>query len=103
MQRPLFRTRETGKALLITRVFSNLTFNFKLTQCYKGVNITRLLSLIIRSHFISIWANWAVAIRVTDIHFVEKDHSLLLQWIWSCLPLRMGNTTPKARLPSTVS
>jgi len=33
---------KTGKALLITQVFSNLTFNFKL--CYKGVKITKLLS-----------------------------------------------------------
>ena len=44
----------------------------KLTQ---GVKITRFQVLIIRSHFISIWA---VVIRVTDIRFVEKDHSLSL-------------------------
>jgi len=35
--------------------------------------------LVIRSHFISIWAIWAIVIRVTDIQFVEKNHSLSLQ------------------------
>ena len=35
--------------------------------------------LVIRSHFISIWAIQAVVIRGTDIFFIEKDHSLSLQ------------------------
>jgi len=36
---------------------------------------------------------------MTDIWFVEKDHSLSLWWMRSCLPLRMGNTTPKMHRP----
>ena len=59
--------------------------------------------LLIRSHYISIWPIWAVVIRVTDIRFVEKDHSLSPQLMQICLPLRMGNTTLKVRLPPTVS
>jgi len=50
-----------------------LRSNLSSTRCYKGVKITRLLSLI------SIGAIWAVVIRVTDIRFVEKDLSLSLQ------------------------
>ena len=34
---------------------------------------------LIRSHLISIWALWAVIIRVTDIRFVEKSQLLSLQ------------------------
>ena len=50
------------------------------TQCYKGVNIIRLLAfLVIRCQFNFVWAIQAVVIRVTDIRFLEKDHSLSLQ------------------------
>ena len=44
---------------------------------------------------LSFWASWDVVIPVTDIRLVEKDQSLPRQWIRSCLPLGMGNTTPK--------
>jgi len=66
--------------------------------CYEGVTIIRLLSLVVRSHFISIWA---VVIRMTDIHFFEEDYSLSPQWMWSCLPFSMGITTPKVHIPLT--
>jgi len=50
--------------------------------------------------YVSVWAISAVVIGVADIRFVEKDHSPL-QGMRSCLPLRMENTGPKVRLPST--
>ena len=39
----------------------------------------RVRVLVIRPHFVSIWPIWAIVIRMIDIPFVEKDHSLSLQ------------------------
>jgi len=90
---------KTGKALLITYVFSNLTFKFRvLLDVIRGRRSLGYWVSVVRSHFISIWTVWAIDIRVTDIYFVTKDHSLSLQWMRS-LPVRMGNTTPETRRP----
>jgi len=103
-QRPLLRAKEKKS--------QNTSYRFSILQYYVQFWIllcvereSRSLGyqvLVISSHFLSIWTIWAVVIRMTDIHFLAKDHLLLLQEMWSCLPLRMGNTTRKVCLPSTV-
>jgi len=73
---------QTGKALLITSVFCKSMSILSSIRCYEGVKIIKLLSLVVRFHFISIWAIRAIraaVFRVTDILFVDKDNSLSLQ------------------------
>ena len=70
---------QTGKALLITSVFCKSMSILSSIRCYEGVKIIKLLSLVVRFHFISIWAIRAAVFRVTDILFVDKDNSLSLQ------------------------
>jgi len=62
-QWPLFRARENQQSTSYNlSFFPILRSILSSTQCYKGVKIIRLLSLLIRSHFISIRAIWAVVI-----------------------------------------
>jgi len=43
------------------------------TRCYEGVKVIKLQSFNSKTPFLSIWAIQAVVIRVTHIHFLEKD------------------------------
>ena len=66
---------KTGKALLITSVSSNLTFKFKFYSMLQGGEDHQVTKYQQLDPILSIWA---VVIRLTDIRFVEKNHSLLL-------------------------
>ena len=73
-QQPLFRATENRQGT---------SYNFSFLQYYVQflviLGIMTELVLVIRIHFISIYAIRAVAIQVTNIRFLEKDHSLSLQ------------------------
>jgi len=77
MQRPLFRARENRQSTSYNLSFLQSYIQIEvLLDVIRGWRSLGYYVLVNRSHFISIWAIRAVVIRVTDIQFVEKDHSL---------------------------
>jgi len=75
----------------LTTYFSNRS-TLNSTRCYKGVKITRLLSF---SNQIPFYFYLGRSYLSDRYSVVEKDHSLSLQWMQSCFPLRIW-TTPKS-------